>query len=224
VTRDGDVVLAELLGLPGSGKSTVARALAATGAVMVRSRYRSWGQVPAYVRSAVRLAPTLATAPRSRSSWRNGRRLLRLASSEAIVNRSSSDPGVTALVFDQGPIFLLRQISDGAAGSVAESRARYLRLWADTLDLVVVLDAPDDALLERIRSREKEHQLKEIGLDEARRGLAAERCAQQAVLDELAFAGPVKIRTIDTSNAGVDDTVTAVRRCIDEIASPAAQA
>lgn len=226
MSRDGEpVVLAELLGLPGAGKSTVARALAATGAVTVRSRYRSWGQVPAYVRSAVRLAPTLATAARSESSWRDGRRLLRLASSEGIVHRSRRDPEVTAFVFDQGPIFLLRQISDGsAAGSVAELRARYLRLWAETLDLVVVLDAPDDTLLGRIRSRDKGHQLKGIGPVEARRGLSAERRAQRDVLDEVAAAGPVRIRTIDTSNSGVDETVAAVRRCIDAIASPAAQA
>jgi broad-specificity NMP kinase len=210
----GALAVVELVGLPGTGKTTVARALASLDAVQVRSRYRTWDAAPAYARSAIRLAPAIASPSRG-SSWRDRRRLVRLASSEAIVDRSARAPGITTLVFDQGPVFLLRQLA-AAGPPVAGLRAVYMDRWASLLDLVVVLDAPDDALVRRARSRQKDHQLKSVPLEDARQALASERRAQTASLEELAAAGDVPVTQIDTSALDIDETVRGVRRCLDQ--------
>jgi len=185
--------------------------------ITVRSRYRSWDAVPAYARSAIRLTPAMVSTTRG-SSWRDRRRLLRLASSELLVDRSAREPGVTTLVFDQGPVFLLRQLA-GAGAPIASLRATYVARWASLLDLVLVLDAPDEVLLRRTRARQKDHRLRNVPLDDALRGLAAERRSQLAALEELGEAGEVPVLQIDTSSLTIGETVRAVERCLDRTRS-----
>jgi len=221
VTRGrGRPTVVEVLGLPGSGKTTIARALSRTDAVLAMHRYRSWGNVGAYVASSIRLAPALVTASRHGASTRDVRRLIRLASSDAVIEHLRRRRTLRAVVLDQGPVFLLRQIAE-SPGSSAEPipryRSRYLHRWANALDLVLVFDASDDVLLVRTREREKHHRLKGMAADDARHDIEAERGSMQKVLSELAAAGPVPIRVIDTGTASVGETVVTVLRCIEAV-------
>ena len=218
--EQGRPAVVEVLGLPGSGKTTIVRALSQTDAVLTMHRYRSWGNVGAYVASSIRLAPSLMTASRHGASSRDLRRLIRLGSSDAVLRRNRRRKAVRAVVLDQGPVFLLRQIV-ASAGSSAEPipriRSGYVRRWANALDLAVLLDASDDVLLARTREREKHHPLKDMGLDEARHELAAERRSLEEVLREISAAGSVRIRVLDTTDASVGETVGTVLRCIDAV-------
>jgi len=72
-------------------------------------------------------------------------------------------------------------------------------------------------LLARTRQREKHHPLKDMGLDEARHELAAERRSLEEVLREISAAGSVRIRVLDTTDASVGETVGTVLRCIDAV-------
>lgn len=217
----GRAVVVEILGLPGSGKTTITRELSRRDAhVLTMHRYRSWGNVGAYVMAAVRLVPGIVTAARHGASSRDVRRLIRLASSDAVLRRLRRRRAVGAVVLDQGPVFLLRQISASPRSSVEpipRYRSRYLHLYADLLDLVVVLDASDDVLLARTREREKHHRLRDMSEADARHELEAERRSMEATLSELTDAGAAGVRVVDTGTASVDDTIVTVVRCIEAV-------
>jgi hypothetical protein len=63
------------------------------------------------------------------------------------------------------------------------------------MDAVVVLDAPDDLLAARIRTRAQEHEVKELPDPEIARWVARFRQALEWVLSEMArHGGPAVIR------------------------------
>lgn len=220
-THGRSIAVIELLGLPGAGKTTVVQAVASTGTVAVMSRYRSLANVPAYSMAALRLAPALASGSWKGCSWRDRNRLIRLESSRSIVRRHARSRA-DAFVFDQGPVFLLKQLSgsDCARSTAAEARrVEILRRWGRTFDLALVLDAPDDVLLQRVRSRGKRHPLQDMSDDLARQALDAERRSLELLLEELRGYGTVRTQRIDTSESSQGATEAAVLRSIAALAA-----
>ncbi len=216
-TRERSLVVVELLGLPGAGKTTVVEAIASSGTIEVMSRYRSLANVPAYSMTALRLAPALARArPWKESSWKDCNKMVRIESSLSIVRRHVRR-GAAAFAFDQGPLFLLGQLegSDGSRSAAIEARrVEILRRWAGTLDLALVLDAPDDVLLQRIRHRAKRHALQDMSDDVACRSLDVQRRSFDLLLEEIRSYGAVRTQRIDTSTSSVSATGAAVLRSI----------
>jgi shikimate kinase len=214
-TRAEPVAIVELLGLPGVGKTSVVSALESLGGVVTMSRYRSASNVVAYSMAALRLAPVLVAGRREGAARGDGNKLVRLESSRTIVRARGR--GRRAFVFDQGPLFLIRQLErhDGAMSpSIDAKRSALGEAWARALDLVVVLDASDDVLLERVRARGKPHPLQDMSDDEARRWLDEERRSFDGVLDELRPHGAFRIERVDTSNASPASTANDVLRSI----------
>jgi deoxyadenosine/deoxycytidine kinase len=69
------------------------------------------------------------------------------------------------IVLDQGPVYLLAEMMEFGpdylrAGKTEELWQDLYRRWASTLDMIVWLDAADANLLDRIRTREQEHVVK----------------------------------------------------------------
>jgi hypothetical protein len=219
-THGRSIAVIEVLGLPGAGKTTVVEAIASTGTIAVMSRYRSLANVPAYSMAALRLAPALASGSWKGCSWRDRNKCIRLESSRSIVRRHARG-GADAFVFDQGPLFLLKQLSgNGCARSATEARrVEFLRMWGRTLDLALVLDAPDDVLLQRVGGRDKRHPLQDMSDDLARQALDAERRSFELLLEELRGYGTVRTLRIDTSGSSVRDTGAAVLRSIAAVAA-----
>ena len=202
----------EIVGVAGVGKSTVTRALAGTTDLHTVSRYRSRRNVPAYLASAARLAPTLMrVSVTDLGSWRGCNKMVRLRASLAAVGGHERH-GCGGVVFDQGPLFLLSAI-DGdrrrgrASAAFSRWREGQLRRARGVLDVVVMLDAPDEVLLERIRGRGKDHVLKGLQDQSARRELATMRSELERVVDELTSSGTVRVERIDTSQEPVERTV-----------------
>jgi len=207
----------EIVGVAGAGKSTVTRALAETTGLHTVSRFRSLRHVPSYLASAARLALTL-TRVRATDlrSWRGCNKMVRLRASLAAV-RGHERHGCAGVVFDQGPLFLLTAIDgdrrgEPASASFSRWRSGELRRSRRTLDVVVMLEAPDEVLLERIRSRGKHHALKHLRDRPARSGLATMRSGLERVVDELASSGTVRVEWIDTSERSVEQTVRQIVR------------
>lgn len=197
VTRHGAPVV-ELLGLAGAGKSALLEELRGRdGASAARS---IWNQ-----RRGLLAASLLRSLPElSALAWETPRigleplkhvvRLRALASSIERTRREREG----ALVIDEGPLFALAWFDVFAARAVGAPRfeawrRRVLAQWAAALDLVVVVDAPDALLMERIRTRAKSHDVKESGDVEIQEFLHAFRGAFDRVLGDLPARSPVVV-------------------------------
>jgi hypothetical protein len=206
----------EVVGPPASGKSTVHRALDGAG-IRAIGNYLSVRRVPAWATSAIGIRSVLREAIRAGFTRRQLTWIVRLQATPSALRRA--ELGARAVVFDQGPVYALARLGDAiaSAGEPASLRAWWtarLRWWAERLDLVVSLDAPDDVLLRRIRSRDKEHPLRGLGDAEAASGLATERARTDAVVEAIAAMGRSRIERIDGSMTDAAQVVERIRQAL----------
>jgi broad-specificity NMP kinase len=195
--------LVELAGPAGAGKSTVCRTLccrysAAQGTI--------WGQ-PALplLGNGAQLVPTLA------GFWLNARSLLWDESRHMVRLRTlyrglgeAHRWGGDVVVFDEGPIFALAWLRGFGHVSLRSDVAdpwwrATLQQWARTVDVVVVLDAPDSLLAQRIRNRPEWHEVKHASDAEISAWMTRFRTALNWVLAGLAREGGPHVMRIPTT-------------------------
>jgi cytidylate kinase len=194
--RTGFVV--ELLGPPGAGKSGLARALAQiSGVAVVKDHDRH--DVAAAARSVAHALPVALSHPpagvdRIRwAAWAG-----RLAAAPRVARHRLAD-GAGTVVFDQGAAYTLVRMLE-----VRRYPAGNTWWWrrsmetADLLDLLVILDADTETLVDRVRSRDKAHAVSTQSADVMRGYLAKERAACHLVADVLAREGTNARRVITT--------------------------
>jgi hypothetical protein len=152
-------VLIEVMGPAASGKTSLVRELRArdpsvvAGLGVPRSRW-----FPALLR---RLAPIFALwlVRYRRDRWFTWNEMKSIAFVDAWLSVVERDSGVrTPTLLDHGPIYRLARIREfGPAVARSDRFERWridrLRRWLSVLDLVVSLDAPDEALLDRVDER-----------------------------------------------------------------------
>lgn len=212
--------LVELAGPAGAGKSSVCTAL--------RRRYSAaprtiWGQpVLPLLGNGAQLVPTLAGFwLHSRSLlWDESRHMVRLSTLHRGLEHARESAG-DVIVFDEGPIFALAWLRGfghvSLRSDIADSWWRAtLRQWARTVDVVVVLDAPDPLLAQRIRNRPEWHEVKHASDSEISAWMARFRIALDWVLAGLAQeGGPAVIRVptaLDDPERLAGQVMKAVRR------------
>ncbi len=191
-------LVVELVGAAGAGKSTLVAELQRRDA-SVRWLQRARA---ARVGATVRVVPAwLAAASRAPLgyAWRNGRFFLRLAALEEVVSRASRDAAGPVLL-EHGPVFTLARLRAFHTGPMPAPLARYaareLARWTKTLDLVIALDAPRDVLAERIRTRPKDHVMRDSSDEQVGEFVDRYRAAYEAVLAELRDAGGPPVLTL----------------------------
>lgn len=121
------------------------------------------------------------------------------------------------VLLDHGPIFrlaLLREFGPALAGDPAFARwwERSLEAWARLLDVVVLLDAPDDVLQRRIDERARGHAVKGRPRDEVVEFVGRYRRAFADILGRC--AGPVVLR-FDTQSESARRIADAVLSALD---------
>jgi thymidylate kinase len=181
----------ELVGVAGAGKTTLLHRLAVRDRGLL-CRHGVWRLPrPRLLTSAVRMLPVCAALWRRAGSlaWDETKHIVRLdAIFRFLGSRRVRDH--RAVLLDEGPVFVLawlRTIGRDAAGPSANPRwwRRTLARWGAALDVIVVLDAPNDALIARIKSRAKEHQIKEEPEQNIAQFLDAYRASFAETIDEL---------------------------------------
>jgi shikimate kinase len=209
-TMKRSIRIVELVGLAGSGKSTLAQTLSQRNEITLVDKppyFRRIKDIPFFVRNTLLLLPTFFHLRRNK----NGRWL---APEEMVwmvilqgwhqVLRCQGSDKRTMVVLDEGPVFFMALLYD-LGPSVLRSRSAKqwwhstYKQWANTLDMVIWLDASDATLVERIRSRVKSHRIKVESDPEAVEFLARRRIAYEQLLSALtAEARDLPVLRFDT--------------------------
>ena len=203
----------ELLGPPGSGKSSLATRLAALeGHVVVKDH--SPGDLPVLLRSIVSAKPVLTRRPPpgvSRTRWVAWAG--RLVAADEVVRRRARS-GARVVVLDQGPAYTLGRLTD-----VRRSRTgsqwwhRQLTASAALLDVLVLLDAVLATLVELLHGRAKYHA--ELALDErAVDDYLADAQYDCRVIASWLEAAGVRVVRLDTSRVTADEACATLRELV----------
>jgi GTPase SAR1 family protein len=203
-------ITAEVLGPPGAGKSSLVASLCNhSDEVRQVSVYCRPSNLLPWIRSGVALTPLLVgRAWDKRSLQKDLIWMIRLEASRPILRRKSlRSPSM--LLFDQGPAYTMVRLHDAVTDSKQTSLfrrwwAEKLQVWADALDLLIMLDGPDEVLMDRIRGRAKFHALKGDFEGEAHQILMNERKLYGAVLAELQTGQGIRVMHFDTSRRSID--------------------
>jgi shikimate kinase len=109
------------------------------------------------------------------------------------------------IILDQGPVYLLTEVLEFGPEYLREKimgklMQTFYSQWADTLGMIVWLDADDADLLKRIRNRDKEHVVKNESEETALRFLDRYRKAYEQIIFNLEINHMgLKILRFDTS-------------------------
>jgi hypothetical protein len=202
----------ELVGPAGAGKSTLAQQLCSRNALL-RGPLTMWGlPKKALLESALRITPFLATASvHGRAPQLEAlTHMIRLDALRQVVDRLAAH---SVVLLDEGPVFGLGwlEVFFPANGDRVTRgwRDRMLLEWADRIDLIVVVDAPDPILAQRIKSREKFHDVKHRTPPEIYAFTERYRRALSAIVETLGAVG-VSICRVSTHEPDADAPLNAV--------------
>ena len=170
----------------------------------------------------LRVVATITRAGALGRQW-NRDRLMMMAYLQALprVLRGADAKAARAVVFDQGPIFFLTR------PVLQDPRLRAWRewmfdVWFSLLDAIVVLEAPDHVLIERVNTRGKEHRIKGRPEDAAREFIADGRAALAHAMQAYERDAPGTLARFDTSRCSAADVVERIVTLIPKTTSGAA--
>lgn len=211
-------VVAEIVGPAGAGKSTLTQVLRQRDGTM-RTGLSVWGLPPMLLcLNAVLSLPRFIGLYRSRGRIRRHevKLIVRLSALHQLLGRESSK-NYRTLLLDEGTIFALVKLlafsDSGKSNGNGNGRSNpldawtqsLLNRWARRLDAVIWLDAPDEVLAERIRSRGKAHRVKDKTDQEIYDFLARYRDSYERVISELTARHGLKVIRFSTEHYSLEE-------------------
>jgi hypothetical protein len=199
-------IVVELAGPAGAGKTSLAKALCLRDAAIREGlrpsvHYLFW--------NACVMLPTMVTLhrPPRRATWKALKRVLYISTLKALVDRRRRQCPV--ILFDEGPVYMLSRLLYFADGR-PDGRAFHpwwqsaITGWAETLHLIVWMDASDEILTQRIRTRPGRPPIADLSEGPLLRFLGRYRACYRTVVRQLEAAGGPRVVRLDTGHVGTD--------------------
>jgi deoxyadenosine/deoxycytidine kinase len=198
--------VAEIIGVAGAGKSSLLNELhRRDSGLRVHFKLRKSSAAWPLLYSTVRSLPVLTELVKRAclKDRSEARQVARLEAIRRILTRERQRDDHPILL-DEGPIYVLGRLqratqSVPSGGAYAAWLAGSYDYWSSTISTVIWLDAPNDVLCERIRTRQKRHRMQRKGPDELRGFLELYRSAYEEVVASLELRGPVRALRIDSN-------------------------
>ena len=210
-------VVVELVGPAGAGKSTLADVLAAREDAR---RVSIWGLPLRFVvPSAGSLVSTfLSLCVGSRTlPWREMKQMIRLGALHRLLSQAAARRH-RLIVLDEGPAFVLSWLRVFGRARLLRSAAyerweqRSFTEWVRVLDVIVLLDAPDSVLAQRIRSRAKPHMVRDQSDEQIAAFTARFRTAFASVIPAITSLNGTKQLTLPLGGEDPDGLAARVFR------------
>lgn len=217
MTNHNSPRIVEIIGPAGSGKTTLCHALSSCKKIFYIGNFpdvRKFSSAPFFIWNGFRISPALLGLPKHNSRKLTQRELAWLSILRGwpdILKRNLKNNQITIL--DQGPVYLLAETSEFGPDYLKEQKADVFwkslySHWADTLDMIVWLDAPDTQLMNRIRNRDKGHIVKNESDETTFEFLTRYRKAYERTISKLsANHSDLKILRFDTSKKSAKEIV-----------------
>lgn len=221
-SRHAKHALVEIIGVAGTGKSTVTKMLIEeTG--YTRSPFisaRELAQLPLFLRSLRRLVPlvTRNLTEWPKMTWADFKLMVYVTSWDRRLQRQ---PGTGILILDQGPLYALVRLKAkglGIASSPAfqEWWSEMLEKWLNEISVVIWLDAADEVLMGRINQRAQDHDLKDVPLKTGEEFLERYRSLFHGIASKIDRNGHPGIHRIDTGHLRLVEVAKAVAAAISQ--------
>lgn len=208
----------ELVGPAGAGKTTLSRMLTQNSGSILSGKdisLRKKEHLPVFIQQAPALLPAILPRPSSRRfTWDELKSMVYLNGwSDFLRQQANGQDGI--LLLDQGPVFRLAALygfgpeclRDPSFDRWWEDR---FSQWAEFLDMIVWLDAPNIVLEERINTRQKGHMVKGKSSEEASQFLVRFRAAYAYVFERLSNCHGPKFIQFDTSQTSIEQMLQSV--------------
>jgi len=205
----------ELVGPPGSGKTTVTEILKTKNknvSVEIFPFINNRKDLPFFALNLMRLTPDIfhffLNAKGKRFPAKRDIALMTILTGWNLTLKKITSSNDQMVILEEGAICLLAKLNGFGSDVLRETCAagwwhKTNRKWAHTLDMVIVLDTPNDVLLKRIRSRELQYEIKNMPNEEAHQYLAqiqeAETHAISNLKDEEDGPAVFHLSTLDKS-------------------------
>lgn len=123
------------------------------------------------------------------------------------------------VLLDHGPVFKLATLNAFGPEWLRSQDLAYwwdgmCEQWANTLNMIIWLDASDTNLVERINTRSQRHAVKDKSEQEASVFLTRYRMAYEQILEKLLACGGPAMLQFDTAQLSIDQIIDEVLAAI----------